>query len=121
MAKVLIVDDSPTEAHVFKTILEKEGHNVLVAKDGGEGVAMARSTLPDLILMDIVLPGLNGFQATRQLARNADTTRIPIIIISTKGEETDKVWGLRQGARDYMVKPIGERDLVRRVSAVLAQ
>lgn len=120
MANILIVDDSPTEVHVFKTMLEKNGHNVLVAVSGEEGVEQAKQIVPDLVLMDIVMPGMNGFQATRQLATNDITSKIPVIIVTTKDQETDKVWGIRQGAKDYIVKPVKESDLIERVNLALA-
>ena len=120
MANILIVDDSPTEVHVFKTILEKNGHTIHVAENGEDGVAKAKEVLPDLVLMDIVMPGLNGFQATRQLATFEATASIPVIIVTTKDQETDKVWGIRQGAKDYIVKPVKEDDLINRVNTALA-
>lgn len=120
MANILIVDDSPTEVHVFKTILEKNGHTIHIAENGEDGVAKAKEIIPDLVLMDIVMPGLNGFQATRQLATFEATSAIPVIIVTTKDQETDKVWGIRQGAKDYIVKPVKEDDLINRVNAALA-
>ena len=119
MANVLIIDDSPTELHVYKGMLEKHGHKVETAKNGEEGIGKAQNIKPDLILMDVVMPGMNGFQATRELSRNAVTTAIPIIIITTKDQETDKVWGLRQGAKDYIVKPVKEDVLIKHVNAIL--
>ena len=103
MARILIVDDSPTECYKLREILEKHGHHVLEAANGADGVAMARSELPDLVLMDVVMPGLNGFQATRQLTKGADTAHIPIIIVTTKDQETDRGLGQtpgRQGLSD---------------------
>jgi len=120
MANILIVDDSPTEVHVFKTMLEKNGHTVSVAVTGEEGIERAKEIVPDLVLMDIVMPGINGFQATRQLATNDITANIPVIIVTTKDQETDKVWGIRQGAKDYIVKPVKEKDLIDRVNSALA-
>jgi twitching motility two-component system response regulator PilH len=120
MASILIVDDSPTEVHVFKTMLEKNGHTVAVAVTGEEGIERAKEIVPDLVLMDIVMPGINGFQATRQLATNDITANIPVIIVTTKDQETDKVWGIRQGAKDYIVKPVKEKDLIDRVNSALA-
>ena len=119
MAQVLIVDDSPTEIHVLTTILQKQGHEVTVANNGEEGVEKAKELLPDLILMDVVMPGMNGFQATRELSRNEETSGIPVIIVTTKDQETDRVWGLRQGAKDYLTKPVSESDLVSKIKAVL--
>jgi twitching motility two-component system response regulator PilH len=112
MAKILIVDDSPTEIHVLKTLLEKNGHDVDAASSGEEGVVAAKERLPDLILMDVVMPGMNGFQATRQLSKQVETTDIPVIIVTTKDQETDKVWAKRQGAVDYIVKPVQEKALI---------
>lgn len=120
MARVLIVDDSPTEVYKLATMLEKNGHQVYKADNGADGVALARKELPDAILMDIVMPGLNGFQATRQLTRNPDTSHIPVIIVTTKDQETDKVWGKRQGARGYLTKPVEEAVLVRALADVLS-
>jgi twitching motility two-component system response regulator PilH len=120
MAKVLIVDDSPTEIHILKGMLERHGYECIGAESGEQGIELAHSARPDLILMDIVMPGLNGFQATRHLTRDPQTRQIPIIIVSTKSQETDKVWGLRQGARDYLTKPVTEDDLISKIQAVLA-
>ncbi|WP_313515508.1 twitching motility response regulator PilH [Pseudomonas sp.] len=120
MARILIVDDSPTEMYKLTAMLEKHGHEVLKAENGADGVALARQEKPDVVLMDIVMPGLNGFQATRQLSKDADTNHIPVIIVTTKDQETDKVWGKRQGARDYLTKPIEEDTLVKTIESVLA-
>ena len=120
MAKILIVDDSPTELHVLKKILEKNGHEVLVADSGEAGIAKAKASMPDLVLMDVVMPGMNGFQATRQLTTHADTANIPVIIVTTKDQETDKVWAKRQGAKDYLVKPVQEKGLIEHVNMVLS-
>jgi len=112
MAKVLIVDDSQTETKRFTQLLEKNGHSVVTANCGEDGVATARSELPDLVLMDVVMPGLNGFQATRLLSRDTTTKHIPIVMVTTKDQETDRVWGKRQGASAYLTKPVAE-DLLR--------
>lgn len=120
MARVLIVDDSPTEVYILKNMLEKNGFQTLTANSGEEGVQKAREEKPDLILMDVVMPGLNGFQATRQISRDPETSAIPIIIVTTKDQETDKVWGLRQGARDYVTKPANERELIEKIKTALA-
>ncbi len=119
MATVLIVDDSPTEVHVLSGYLEKHGFAIETAADGGEGIEKARELKPDLILMDVVMPGMNGFQATRELRRDPATASIPVIMVTTKGLETDKIWGLRQGAKDYLVKPVTEARLVEQVRAML--
>lgn len=120
MAKVMIVDDSPTEVHVLQTMLTKNGHEVIVATSGEEGVEMAKTEMPDLVLMDVVMPGMNGFQATRQLSKNTETSSIPVIMVTTKDQETDKVWAMRQGAKDYIVKPVQEKALIERVNMVLS-
>lgn len=112
MMRILIVDDSPTETYRFKEILNKHGFDVLEASNGADGVTMAQAELPDLILMDVVMPGVNGFQATRQISRIDSTKHIPIIIVSTKDQATDRVWGKRQGARDYLTKPVDESMLM---------
>jgi twitching motility two-component system response regulator PilH len=119
MTHILIIDDSPTEVHVFKTILEKNQIKVSVATNGEEGIEKAIAIQPDCILMDVVMPGKNGFQATRDLSRNPATSQIPVIIITTKDQETDKIWGIRQGAKDYIVKPANEADLIGRINKVL--
>jgi twitching motility two-component system response regulator PilH len=120
MTHILIIDDSPTELHVFKTILEKHEIEVSVAANGDEGIEKALEVKPDCILMDVVMPGKNGFQATRDLSRNPHTASIPVIIITTKDQETDKIWAMRQGARDYIVKPANEVDLIDRINKVLS-
>lgn len=112
MSRVLIIDDSPTETFRFKEILTKHGFDVLEATNGADGVSLAKAELPDLILMDVVMPGVNGFQATRQISRGETTKHIPIIIVSTKDQATDRVWGKRQGARDYLTKPVAEDNLM---------
>lgn len=116
MLKVLIVDDSPTETYAFQGMLQKHGFTILTADNGADGVAVARQELPDVVLMDVVMPGLNGFQATRQLTKGADTAHIPVIIVTTKDQETDRVWGRRQGAAGYLVKPVTEAELVSAVT-----
>ncbi|ATR81436.1 response regulator [Pseudomonas sp. FFUP_PS_473] len=119
MARVLIVDDSPTEMYKLTGMLEKHGHQVLKAENGADGVALARQEKPDAVLMDIVMPGMNGFQATRQLSKDPETSGIPVIIVTTKDQETDKVWGTRQGARDYLTKPVDEQTLIKTLDGVL--
>ena len=119
MARILIVDDSPTETYRFREILEKHGHKVFEATNGADGVATARAELPDLVLMDVVMPGLNGFQATRQLSKGEDTAHIPIVIVTTKDQETDRVWGKRQGASDYLTKPVDETLLMQTIAGLI--
>lgn len=113
--KVLVIDDSPTDQHVISGYLKKNGLTVLAASDGEQGIGLAKSELPDLILMDVVMPGMNGFQATRRLSRDPATQSIPVIIVSSKGEVTDKVWGMRQGAVGYLTKPVTEADLMNKI------
>jgi len=120
MALVLIVDDSPTELHVMQKALERSGFRTATAVDGAEGIRLAREIHPDLIFMDIVMPGMNGYQATRTLANDPQTRSIPVIMVTSKGQETDKIWGLRQGAVDYMVKPVSPNQLVAKAQATLA-
>ncbi|MBL4794977.1 MAG: twitching motility response regulator PilH [Pseudomonadales bacterium] len=120
MTRVLIVDDSPTETYKFKAMLEKHGYDILEADNGADGVAKARQEQPDIVLMDVVMPGLNGFQATRQLSKGAETSHIPIVIITTKDQETDRVWGKRQGATDYLTKPVDEDVLIQTIERVLS-
>lgn len=119
MARILIVDDSPTETYRFREILERHGHKVLEATNGADGVAVARAEQPDLVLMDVVMPGLNGFQATRQLTKGPDTAHIPVVIVTTKDQETDRVWGKRQGARDYLTKPVDETLLLQTILSLI--
>ena len=119
MARVLIVDDSPTETHKLSAMLTKHGHEVITAENGEDGVAKAKATLPDVVLMDIVMPGLNGFQATRQLSKHEKTSHIPVIIVTTKDQETDRLWGQRQGARGYLTKPVGDQMLINTINEVL--
>ncbi|MCG6862948.1 MAG: response regulator [Chromatiaceae bacterium] len=116
---MLVVDDSPTETRIFVGALEKAGFRVESAPNGEEGVSAARRLHPDVILMDVVMPVLNGFQATRQLQRDPKTADIPIIMVTSKDQETDRTWGLRQGALDYIVKPVDTAELVARIRTVL--
>ena len=111
MARVLIVDDSPTQLMGIQRIVEKLGHETFTATDGAAGVEAAMANLPDLVLMDVVMPNLNGFQATRTLKREASTSHIPVILVTTKDQDTDRMWGMRQGARAYLTKPFAEADL----------
>ena len=119
VARILIVDDSPTDIRVLSGMLERAGFQTLSASSAEDGIACARQELPDLILMDVIMPGTNGFQATRMLSRDPATSAIPVIIVTTKNMETDRIWGMRQGAKDFISKPPGERDLIARVQALL--
>jgi twitching motility two-component system response regulator PilH len=120
MPRVLIVDDSPTETYKFKETLEKHGFEIITADNGADGVAVARQEQPDVVLMDVVMPGLNGFQATRQLSKGDDTKHIPVIIVTTKDQETDKVWGRRQGASEYLTKPVNEAVLIDTINRAMS-
>lgn len=119
MACVMIVDDSPTDILNLKNILQKAGHTVVEFNNGADAIGRIKEVLPDCVLMDVVMPGINGFQATRTLSRDPATSNIPIIVCSSKNQETDRVWALRQGAREYLVKPVKEADLLRKISDVL--
>lgn len=120
MAKILIIDDSPTEVHILKGFLDNNDFDVVVATDGKSGIQTAIDEQPDLILMDVVMPGVNGFQATRKLSRTAETKDIPVVMVTTKSQETDRIWGMRQGATDYLVKPVKEQQLVDKIKEVLS-
>jgi twitching motility two-component system response regulator PilH len=119
MAHILIIDDSPTDVRVFTTLLEKAGHRVSSAGSAEDGIGMVKREKPDLVIMDVIMPGMNGFQATRNLSRDAETAHIPILIVTTKSMETDRVWGLRQGAKDFLTKPVGEKELLSRIVNLL--
>lgn len=116
--KILVVDDSATERHVLVTLLEGKGYSIVTASNGEEGVAAAKRELPDLILMDVVMPGMNGYQATRTISRDDATKHIPVIMCTSKDQETDKIWGMRQGALDYMVKPVDADALLAKLATL---
>ena len=120
MAHILVVDDSPTERHFISKLLEQTGHKVSTADSGEEGVEVAKDIHPDLILMDIVMPGMNGFQATRQITTSPETAEIPVVMVSTKSQQTDKVWATRQGAKGYLVKPVNSEMLINSIKSFLA-
>ena len=111
MARILIVDDSPSQLMGIRRIVEKLGHDALTAEDGAAGVEAAKREIPDLILMDVVMPNLNGFQATRSITREPTIKHIPVILVTTKDQDTDRVWGMRQGAKAYITKPFSESEL----------
>ncbi len=119
MARILIVDDSPSQLLGMKRIVEKLGHETVTAEDGASGVEVAKSTMPDLILMDVVMPNLNGFQATRAISKEPSTANIPVVLVTTKDQETDKVWGMRQGAKAYITKPFTETQLIEVINSLL--
>ena len=116
--KVLLVDDSKTELHHLSDMLSKRGYAVRTAENGEEAMRRLAEDKPDLILMDVVMPGLNGFQATRAISRDPETKSIPIILCTSKSQETDKIWGLRQGARDYIVKPVNREELLAKINSM---
>ena len=117
--KILIVDDSPTERHVLHEILKKAGYEVIVSDCAEDALSKARSLRPDLVLMDVVMPGVNGFQATRSMSRDPATKDIPVILCTSKDQDTDRIWWLRQGARDYLTKPVKREDLLRKIGALV--
>jgi twitching motility two-component system response regulator PilH len=119
MARILIVDDSPSQLMGMKRIVEKLGHEAVTAEDGAAGVEAAKASMPDLILMDVVMPNLNGFQATRAISKEATTSQIPVVLVTTKDQETNKVWGMRQGAKAYITKPFTESQLVEVINSLL--
>ena len=121
MARILIVDDSPSQLLGLKRLVEKLGHETLTAEDGAAGVEAAKRELPDLVLMDVVMPNLNGFQATRSISKDPATSHIPVILVTTKDQDTDRVWGMRQGARAYVTKPVNETDLSKALDEALAK
>ena len=116
--KILIVDDSPVERQHLLEALSKQGFQCVTAENGEEAITKSKSESPDLILMDVVMPGTSGFQATRAISRDDATKHIPVIICSSKNQETDRIWGMRQGARDYMVKPIDAKQLISKIRAL---
>lgn len=120
MARILVVDDSPSQLLGMKRIVEKLGHDVLTAEDGVLGIELCKAEKPDLVLMDVVMPNLNGFQATRALTRDEATQHIPIVLVTTKDQETDRVWGMRQGAKAYLTKPFNENELLDIIRQVLS-
>jgi twitching motility two-component system response regulator PilH len=118
MKKVMVVDDSRTERTFMEALLKKRGYTVLLVENGEAAIERSSKEQPDVVLMDVVMPGLNGFQATRAITRAEATKHIPIIIFSTKDTATDKIWGMRQGARDYLTKPVDEAELLAKIGAL---
>ena len=113
--RIMVVDDSPTERHVLNEFLTRKGFEVIIAENGEQAIEKAKTELPDLILMDVVMPGINGYQATRTITRNESTRDIPVIMCTSKDLPTDRIWGMRQGALDYMIKPVNLEDLLGRI------
>jgi twitching motility two-component system response regulator PilH len=118
--KILIVDDSATERYFFMETLSKQGYECITAQNGDEAIEKSKSEKPDVILMDVVMPGVDGYKATRTIANDEATKHIPVIICTSRHQETDRVWGLRQGARDFLVKPVKARELIEKVAATTA-
>ena len=116
--KILIVDDSPTERYYLTDILVRNGFTVTTAENGEDAMAKIKADKPELILMDVVMPGANGFQVTRAIARDPELADVPVIICSSKDQETDRIWGMRQGAKDYLVKPVDPEKLLARIAAL---
>ena len=115
--KILLVDDSKTELHYLSELLVKKGYTVRTAENGEEAMRRLAEDKPDLILMDVVMPGQNGFQLTRAITRDPNFADVPVVMCTSKNQETDKVWGMRQGARDYVVKPVDPDELIAKISA----
>ena len=120
MAKVLIVDDSRVYRFSLRRLVKDWGHEVLTAKNGQEAIEVARTEMPEIILMDIVMPGMNGYQAKRKLASDEATSHIPVIFVSTRSDETDRIWGLRQGASAYVTKPVEPEILMSAITEAVA-
>lgn len=112
---ILVVDDSRTQLFASKKTLEEFGFTVITAENGKHGILSAKKEKPDLILMDIVMPEVNGFQATRYLTRHPETSHIPIIIVSSSTQEADKAWGLKLGACDFINKPFDRTRLITKI------
>ena len=119
MARIMVVDDSPTDLQNLKDILQKGGHQVIEVASGQDAIGVAKSQKPDAIVMDVVMPGINGFQATRSIAKDPETSTIPILVVSAKNQETDRVWALRQGAKEYIVKPVKGDELNGKIKGLL--
>ncbi|MBL8466556.1 response regulator [Methyloversatilis discipulorum] len=114
--RIMVVDDSPTERHVLNDFLTRKGFEVIIAENGEQAIEKAKAEKPDLILMDVVMPGINGYQATRTITRDDSTRDIPVIMCTSKDLPTDRIWGMRQGALDYMVKPVNLEELLGRIT-----
>lgn len=118
MARIMVVDDSPTDVQNLKSLLTKGGHTVVESSSGQDAIARVKQEKPDCVIMDVVMPGVNGFQATRMLSKDPETSSIPVIVVSSKNQETDRVWALRQGAKEYLTKPVKDADLLAKIKAL---
>jgi twitching motility two-component system response regulator PilH len=116
--KILIVDDSATNRHFLSELLKRHGYQCSLAQTGKEAIEKANAERPDMILMDVVMPDMDGYQATRTLTRDEATKNIPIILCTSKDQETDRLWGLRQGAKNYVHKPVDEKDLLAKITSL---
>lgn len=119
MARILIVDDSEAQRFRLRQLMEGQGHDVFEAASGEAAVRACVKELPEIILMDVIMPGMNGFQATRRLSRDERTRRIPIIMVTSRALDTDRIWGMRQGATDYITKPVNDEILLAAVDTAL--
>ena len=118
--KIMVVDDSPTQRYFLMDLLTKNGYNVVAVETGEEALSKVKQEAPNLIIMDVVMPGQNGFQTTRAITKDPETENVPVIMCTSKSQETDKIWGLRQGARDFMVKPVDPDELLKKIRTFLA-
>lgn len=116
--RILVVDDSETDRLFLTEMLEKAGYSVLTAENGEECLAKVDTDMPDLVIMDVIMPGLNGFQATRALSKNPATAHIPVIMCTGKEQATDRLWALRQGAKDCVIKPVVTEELLGKIQAL---
>lgn len=117
---ILVVDDSPTDRHFLSELLLSQGYHVTAVDNGEAALAAIKSNPPHLVIMDVVMPGQNGFQATREITRDPATRSLPVIICTSKNQETDRIWGIRQGARDFMVKPVDQALLLQKIATILS-
>jgi twitching motility two-component system response regulator PilH len=118
--KILIVDDSKVEREILKEMIQGLDFTILEAENAAEGIQKAEEHGPDLVLMDVVMPGMNGFQATKQMSLNEKLKEIPVIMCTSKNQSTDKIWGQRQGAKAYLVKPINKNELLEEIKKILS-
>jgi twitching motility two-component system response regulator PilH len=116
--KILIADDSPSDRQALLEKLSEHGYQCVTAESGAEAIAKSKIERPDLILMDIIMPGINGYEATRAITRDEATRGIPVFLCTGKDQETDRLWGMRQGARDYVTKPIDFDALLAKIAAL---